>query len=247
MVQVKPVILQPPQVAYDVDRPRKVLDEDDLRRGSWNMSKKRFVVPSTGKWWTYVELIRPRTGTNPQGTDDHLLQTFEDGFRDGMSQYGITGCRLAGLTHFADHRIALRSRPKQHADDPDGDEDKDSEAIEAAINRIQTQANQREAKDAIINLDLVVVLLPTKDVGTYSMVKRLFDQKMGLHSICHVVAETDKKKYYGPKTDFNFFANLYMKLNLKLSPLGANQVLHVKPAALDDGNTMIMGMDVVSL
>ena len=38
-----------------------------------------------------------------------------------------------------------------------------------------------------------------------------------------------------------------MKLNLKLSPLGANQVLHVKPAALDDGNTMIMGMDVVSL
>ena len=105
------------------------------------------------------------------------------------------------------------------------------------------------------NVQLVVVLLPDKDADLCLLVKRIGDQHVDIHTICHIMGENKYKNdpndrdfilYSGPKFDNGFLANLFMKANLKLDVRAANHVLQQKGPIFDE-NTMIMGMDVVSI
>ena len=241
MVEVLPHQLRQPQISYARAKlAPDVLDGEKGSRGlgGWNLKKSQFFKAVQNKRWAVIELLRIRNDR----TTSTELGNFAKAFEKDLSKYGITSCSQAKLgnsvtPNYDLHQILLTS------------EIADIHNIESKVGSLVRNANDRRR----VAIDCVIVLLPDKDASTYAMVKRLFDQKLGLHSICHVVGyyekwvNNQKIEYFGPMYDGNFLANLYMKFNLKCgSNTGsANQVLQNKGPLLDN-TTMIMGMDVVS-
>ena len=82
---------------------------------------------------------------------------------------------------------------------------------------------------------IVLVVLPNASKVTYARVKYWADVKSGIHSVC-VLA--DKLEKGGPQ----YFANVALKFNLKCG--GQNQLLPKALGFLNDGNTMVVGIDV---
>lgn len=84
----------------------------------------------------------------------------------------------------------------------------------------------------------VLVVLPQRNGPIYEAVKRATDLRAGMNSNCAVANKVTKKR--GPDYDRAYFANIAMKVNLKLG--GSNHVLG-KGAELPP-DTMLMGADV---
>ena len=81
---------------------------------------------------------------------------------------------------------------------------------------------------------MVLVVLPTSSKVTYSRVKYWGDVKVGIHSVCVLAENLDKGAQY--------YANVALKFNLKCG--GVNQLLKQQLGFLNDGNTMVVGIDV---
>jgi hypothetical protein len=85
-------------------------------------------------------------------------------------------------------------------------------------------------------LDLVLAILPTKDRGIYSSVKRVCDLHTGVRNVC-VLGE----KFFNRNDQY--LANICLKVNLKLG--GVNQMLgNDELGIISSGKTMIVGVDV---
>jgi len=68
-------------------------------------------------------------------------------------------------------------------------------------------------KQAVFDqVELVVLVNPTKDTTLYNQFKRVADQTFGVHTVC--VTDENSTRFYGkPKP---YFANIAMKVNIKL-------------------------------
>lgn len=90
---------------------------------------------------------------------------------------------------------------------------------------------------------ICLVILPEHDKWKYSQLKRVFDIKIGVHTVC-VTADKVKRSL----NDMNFFANLALKFNLKLG--GINHVVEDRLKNKPIGEFLlekfiVLGADVV--
>ena len=83
-------------------------------------------------------------------------------------------------------------------------------------------------------IKMVLVILPTSSAITYARVKYWGDVRVGIHSVCVLAEKLDK----GPQ----YYANVALKFNLKCG--GVNQLLPKQLGFLNDGDTMVVGIDV---
>ena len=82
---------------------------------------------------------------------------------------------------------------------------------------------------------LVLVVLPDKSKITYASVKFWADVKTGIHSICVLGNDLNGR-------NATYYANVALKFNLKMG--GINQLLPSQLGFLNDGDTMVVGIDV---
>ena len=78
------------------------------------------------------------------------------------------------------------------------------------------------------------MVLPNKSKATFASVKYCGDVRFGVHSVC-VLADNLKK-------GATYYANVALKFNLKLG--GVNQLLPEQLGFLNEGTTMVVGIDV---
>lgn len=81
---------------------------------------------------------------------------------------------------------------------------------------------------------IVLVVLPKKSPVTYARVKYWADVKAGIHSVCVLEQNLNLGAQY--------YANVALKFNLKCG--GVNSLLSSQLGFLNDGNTMVVGIDV---
>lgn len=83
-------------------------------------------------------------------------------------------------------------------------------------------------------IKMVLVILPNSSSVTYARVKFWGDVKAGIHSVCVLAENLSKGAQY--------YANVALKFNLKNG--GVNQLLPNQLGFLNNGNTMVVGIDV---
>ena len=89
-------------------------------------------------------------------------------------------------------------------------------------------------------IDILFIVLPTKDTALYNRIKRHFDQVEGIHTVC--VVGKDKNKFYSRQG--TYLANVALKFNLKLG--GTNHTLNDEDLGIiSQGKTIVVGIDVV--
>ena len=101
------------------------------------------------------------------------------------------------------------------------------DANDAEIQRVFRVMSQAKIK-------IVLVILPTASKATYARVKYWGDVRTGIHSVC-VLADNLNK---GP----TYYANVALKFNLKCG--GINQLLPEQLGFLNEGRTIVVGIDV---
>ena len=142
-----------------------------------------------------------------------------------------------GATKFkSEHMVSLREALRTHQTVPD--DPINSRAFECPL------PGSEDAKDASIQkifktmanagVRMVLVVLPDKTKSTWERVKFWADVKTGIHSICVLQSNLGK--------GFSYYANLALKWNLKIG--GSNQLLPSQLGFLNDGDTMVVGIDV---
>lgn len=83
----------------------------------------------------------------------------------------------------------------------------------------------------------VLVVLPFQDTMLYNVIKQACDVEFGIHSVCVV-----REKFLQPKGQPGYFANVGLKVNLKMG--GVNQSLQNEHKLIASGKTMMVGYDV---
>lgn len=230
MIQVPARCLALPSVCYrPASNPTELedVDVDGRKYGTWDLRGRQFYRACPSSTWTYLELTLP--GKVPC-TENNLLR-FKNTFGTILRNQGLANFSFQG----GSLRAQRRQMPSANLPRPDQEEER-AKQYTFVLTELQ------KAKDEGINL--VVVLLPLKDVELYSAVKQAGDQVVGIATVCHV--QTPGKTANAPaeiKSSADFVANLSMKINLKLSSRSANQALNPKGPILTT-ETMIIGIDV---
>ena len=120
--------------------------------------------------------------------------------------------------------------------------DKVSRPIESWTQRIDRgdEATLEREFDQCIRqkIRLLVIVLPDNDATTYKQIKKLGDVSKGINTVC--LLNTNKKFYKAPASNAGYFANIALKINLKLG--GINHTL--KDFTPLYQNTMVVGIDV---
>ena len=101
------------------------------------------------------------------------------------------------------------------------------DACDSEILKIFTDMSRAKVK-------IVLVVLPSNNKLLYARVKYCGDVKTGIHSVC--VLEENLQK------GANYYANVALKFNLKMG--GVNQLLPNQLGFLNQGTTMVVGIDV---
>jgi len=88
------------------------------------------------------------------------------------------------------------------------------------------------------DLDLLLIILPEHNTPIYNRIKRRCDKDFGIHTVCVVGHKLAKKTGQD-----QFFANIALKLNLKLG--GTNQLVDsARLGIISEDKTMVVGIDV---
>ncbi|KAK5652265.1 hypothetical protein OQA88_10613 [Cercophora sp. LCS_1] len=99
------------------------------------------------------------------------------------------------------------------------------------------QLDQR-LKLAAQHLDFLLIILPEHNTPMYNRIKRCCDQEFGIQTICVVGHKLAKERGQD-----HFFANIALKLNLKLG--GNNQLVDkARLGIISENKTMVVGIDV---
>ena len=101
------------------------------------------------------------------------------------------------------------------------------DANDAEIQKVFNAMSQAKVK-------IVLVILPFAGKTTYDRVKYWGDVRTGIHSVCVLAKKLDMGKTY--------YANVALKFNLKCG--GINQLLPEQLGFLNEGRTMVVGIDV---
>ena len=239
LLKVPTTRLKTPRVQYrtPATKPQpyeKILEDynSGLNYGSWNLRGMNFVNPAKQKKWTYVVLRLPETPECPPAS----LDTFVKQFGNAFNFAGMTDFKFIPLGTYTDHHTSLPF------DSLPGREDvqklkQQEEVIEKVLRKLESEVN------------LVMILLPSKNQDLYGCVKRAGDQTVGMTTVCHVtkIATTGQKPSGLPEPSGNVgtLANISMKVNLKVSPKGVNQSLNsAQRGPILTAKSMIIGIDV---
>ena len=101
------------------------------------------------------------------------------------------------------------------------------EANDAEIQKVFNAMSQAKVK-------IVLVILPIASKSTYARVKYWGDVRTGIHSVCVLAQNLNK--------GITYYANVALKFNLKCG--GVNQLLPKQLGFLNEGRTMVVGIDV---
>ena len=170
--------------------------------------------------WSFIEIQDSRA----RGSPDSYYTGFVSAFESALASFGIPGLRVQqDSTNFHDwHRLRVNlHRP----------------SLQDINNAIQS-IYERFIDPKLRRVRFWVVLLPEKTMEWYQHIKRVADLQVGVPTVC-MVKKPDVTKIAQQ------LSNIATKLNLKLSNTNANHCL-VKPCALLQASTMVVGIDVVS-
>lgn len=150
------------------------------------------------------------------------LMISRPGARDEFDAPRLT--QVLQVFHQALKNIGMDAAPSQapsrvmlqHPDDP---------ALENAL------------RNAAKNSDFLFIVLPDDNPMLYKRIKTLADRKYGLHTVCSI-----GKKLAKERGQDQYMANVALKFNLKLG--GINQRLEKNLPLVDQGKTMVVGIDV---
>lgn len=186
-------------------------------RGGWNMLNVQFENPvpkATDKKLNNWGCLRLRDWSSNSASDKYGSAISE--FRRIFGNCGIvTGHPLQEWTLKSDGRQDFTDRIH-------------GGTIEGTI---------REAHWKRMNI--LLVILPTKEIVLYNRIKRCSDVTEGIHTVC-VIGQSDK--FF--KVNGTYLANVALKFNLKLG--GINHKLNdVDMGIISKGRTMVVGIDVV--
>ncbi|KAK4897839.1 hypothetical protein LTR27_004611 [Elasticomyces elasticus] len=177
-----------------------------------------------------LDLCRVRYGDNAVGLARELSLR--------LAQHGITFANASDCTylHFAEE--VKRKYPDRKGDDLKLRVDQWSDAD------LVTEFNPLAANPAQLFLVLLDNANTAINVATYAKVKRVFDQRLGLHTVCLTSPKfTYRDRFRRPKV--NFLSNLALKFNLKLGGQSHQVFGPAKPAFADiASNTIVLGADV---
>ncbi|KIV84573.1 hypothetical protein PV11_00346 [Exophiala sideris] len=237
MLSVPVCLLETPKVRY---RPRNhgsatrplgstaekgVVEVEKAKYGSWDLRNMSFFKAARPFNWTIIEFTLP-------GQDQPQCSMTEfNGFKNRLQ---AEMRRLGMSPQFAQLKVHKRQLPS--ANMPKHHDVEGPQGLKSQYGIVQSSL-----QSVPITVNLVVVLLPLKDMELYSAVKRIGDQNLGLPTVCHVLETTDDGLRPNPSPGFP--ANLSMKINLKADATSVNQALVHKPGILEAG-TMILGIDV---
>lgn len=101
------------------------------------------------------------------------------------------------------------------------------EANDTAIQKVFKAMSEAKVK-------IVLVILPFKSNATYARVKYWGDVRTGIHSVCVLAKNLNQ--------GLTYYANVALKFNLKCG--GVNQLLPKQLGFLNEGRTMVVGIDV---
>lgn len=187
------------------------------RNGSWNLANTQFheARPIGKIAYVFFSLDYPR-----QGAEQQMFNRFKD-FEGYLNRAGMK-CNLG--TAVVNTVLIWRG-----GSSPDNDR-KNSEIIRNELRRV--------AQNPAGPPNFIFVVLPVENAQTYNMVKVVADTELGIHTVCCTMKVIDK-----PIEKLNqVWGNLSMKVNLKLG--GINQILQKKLGIIDEGKTMVVGLDV---
>ena len=114
--------------------------------------------------------------------------------------------------------------------------------VEVEINGNDDPLIDMKIQEASQFAKLLLVMLPYKDTVLYKRIKVVGDLKVGIPTVCVLGNKfCNKRNNKGP--DLQYFANVALKLNLKIG--GTNQLLEVEEnSIISQDKTMIVGIDV---
>ncbi|KAJ9645552.1 hypothetical protein H2204_001132 [Knufia peltigerae] len=205
------------------------ISEQNAKYGSWNLKGTSFFRPAAQQFvWTYIEL----TLNDHSSCQQADLDQFGNNLQSALSRAGMVQAHFQRLPLPKAHqrRLPNGSLPTHHH----------AAGLAAQFNFIDEVIKTLRDKNAV---NLIVFLLPKKDMELYSAIKRVGDQCTGVATVCHVLKEDRKTRSLGPNASPDFYGNLSMKINLKMSNQSVNHSLAVKPAVLGAG-AMVLGIDV---
>lgn len=207
MVAVYGRMLNRPAVLYKEDR------HAQEAKGGWNLRGVKFrdPVPKTKKKllvnWGCLRL----NGLKNTAYED-VIQKLEENFK----VYGIE--MILPFEGFA----TPDGRPGYFVDSK-----RCSRTVESLIEEMCQKGE----------MDILLIILPSKDTALYNRIKRFCDLTQGIHTVCAVEKELFKK-------DGTYLGNLALKFNLKLG--GTNHKLQdIEMGIISKGRTMVVGIDVV--
>ena len=208
MVAVQGRMLTKPRALYLGDSPA------DENTGGWNLREKKFrtPVPNTGgKINEWGCLIVCKSGH--RGSYESAISAFSK----SLKACGIeTGKPLT-------NRIVI-------------DDERDDYFNEKKTLDLPSMIRQMHERFKA-GPNILLVVLPGKNIVLYNKIKKLCDQMEGIHTVCVVESKFQKG-------DPTYFANVALKFNLKLG--GTNHTLEeTNLGIVAKGKTMVVGIDVV--
>lgn len=192
------------------------------RQGSWDLMETKYFRPAIRqeRTWTCLDLYAADSERSPV----QALASFKDAFASALVNHGLTNYWHRG-DELGESHLRLPHNPLPGIFDA------------AKLGHQYDTIHKRLAKEKAAGSNLVLVLLPSKNIELYSAIKKAADQEVGIATICHV------KGRGIPKISPQLHSNLTMKANLKLSRTSVNQRLYSKGKILTN-RTMIIGIDV---
>ncbi|KAG5418837.1 TFC3 [Candida metapsilosis] len=190
-------------------------------KGNWNLESAQFVeAPKTKSIYTFGVFI----------LKNQFLARKKDDLAEACSILFKELNRL-GIKNVGD-------KFRKYSVDLDSESVRDEESLERSIVGLFQIAKLKD------KCDYMIAVLPSKDTKYYRAVKRAADLKAGLNNSCVILDTFTKKKF--DKFDMTLFAQLAMKINLKLG--GSNHRLSVaNSVGLFDNKKVpvfILGADV---
>jgi len=175
--------------------------------------------PKPVRLWTLIEIRYP--GMTGQG--DHELQNFVDTFQKQMRGYGMVNFNFHRHTNGWDlHKLSW-----------------DNSVGDTLFDRLK---NMMACSDPP---QFVVIVLPRRDLDLYARVKRVAELGVGATVVCCVPKRQRLPSDPKDNNQYNIRANMISKINLKSDSTAAGHAWTHTPALLQ-GETMVVGMDVVS-
>ncbi|KAI0313100.1 Piwi-domain-containing protein [Amylostereum chailletii] len=204
--------LQPPRVTYLKGTPR-------VNNGSWNILDVKFHHGARiNNWKVLVVIDGPPVF---QGPNDPRMMNFLKAFAEK--------CKNSGIAVARPPQIVPARLPPRDGSDP---------GRMRAMSLIEQTMGSFVGTGSWKDVDLVLVLLQTRDDYIYPCIKRLAAVKFGVHTQCMQLDKALKENGQD-----QYLSNIALKVNTKLG--GINHRL--EPAAmawLSQKRTMMVGIDV---